>query len=171
MADKTRSKEVDKLVDLLQLQPHPEGGYFKETYRSEGFISSDDLAEIDGNRNYSTAIYFLLTSDSFSAFHRIKQDELWHFYQGETILIHEIKPTGVYIKHQLGSQMEEGIFPQICISANSWFASEVSPEGKFGLVGCTVSPGFDFRDFELANATDLSAEFPKHKELISRLCR
>lgn len=151
------------------MQPHPEGGWYKETYRSEGVVSKP--LGFDGERSYSTAIYFLLTKDNFSAFHRIKSDEMWHFYDGDGLVIHELRTDGSYIKHQLGLGLEEGEQPQLVIAANSWFASEVKEGGTWCLVGCTVSPGFDFNDFEMANRSQLLEEYPNHSNVISRLTR
>ena len=158
-------------VQYLEMQPHPEGGWYKETYRSQGSIPSSLIGEFDGDRSFSTGIYFLLTKANFSAFHRIKSDEMWHFYDGDGLIVHEINPNGDYIKHQLGLDLENGERPQLVISANSWFASEVKTGGNWCLVGCTVSPGFDFQDFELAEGSELVAHFPKHGQLIDRLTR
>jgi uncharacterized protein len=163
---------AEYFIKHLQLQPHPEGGFFKETYRSDGTISSQCLPfEFDGNRQYSTAIYFLLQRKGFSAFHRIKSDECWHFYEGGTLLIHVIDVQGNYSCIHLGRNIHEGEAFQFVVPAESWFASEPAPETEFTLVGCTVSPGFDFADFEIANAKDLSKEYPQHRSLIRRLCR
>jgi predicted cupin superfamily sugar epimerase len=125
----------------------------------------------DGNRSFSTAIYFLLPFGNFSAFHRIKSDEVWHFYEGGVLHIHVIHPNGDYECLKLGSNMNNGESYQLVVPANAWFASEpVGDPGSFVLVGCTVAPGFDFSDFELAEEAALTNEFPKHKELIRRLC-
>ncbi len=154
---------------LLNMAPHPEGGWFKETYRSLDVII--DPQGFDGPRNYSTAIYFLLTSASFSAFHRILSDEVWHFYAGDGITVHEIGSNGLHTAHRLGADPSEGEVFQLVIPAGSWFASEVSEGGEYGLVGCTVAPGFDFRDFEMAEREALTVEYPQHSELIERLSR
>lgn len=158
-------------VEHLGLQPHPEGGWYKETYRSDGSIPSSELQDFDGDRSFATGIYFLLTRENFSAFHRIKSDEMWHFYDGDGLVVHEIQPDGHYIEHKLGLDLENGEQPQLAIAANSWFASEVKQVGSWCLVGCTVSPGFDFRDFELAERESLLSELPNHEQLISRLTR
>jgi predicted cupin superfamily sugar epimerase len=159
-------------IKHLQLQPHPEGGFFNETYRSKGIIASQCLpSEFTGNRHYSTAIYFLLQQGDFSAFHRIKSDECWHFYEGGTLLIHIIDEKGNYSCLHLGKNIHEGEVFQFVIPAGSWFASEPSAESEFSLVGCTVAPGFDFADFEMANARTLLKLYPQHQSLIQRLCR
>ncbi|WP_242119762.1 cupin domain-containing protein [Aestuariivivens sediminicola] len=164
--------ELDHIVKQLKLQPHPEGGFYKETYRSEGLITEDNLDNvIEGMRHYSTAIYFLLTSDNFSALHRIKQDEIWHFYKGSPLKLHIISPQGVYSMVIIGNHLEEAEVPQYTVAARSWFAAEVLNDNAYTLVGCTVSPGFDFRDFELADKENLCSKFPQHRNIIERLTR
>ena len=165
-------KRTEQLIDLLNLQKHPEGGYFKETYRSEGVIPSEVLKDgINGDRNYCTGIYFLLTSGNFSAFHRIKQDEMWHFYEGSPLVVHMIDNQGNYSFQKIGLDFEGGQVPQFVVPKGVWFASEVQEPDSYSLVGCTVSPGFDFKDFELAKKDYLLAEFPSHSEIIDRLTR
>jgi len=160
------------LVDELGLEPHPEGGYYKETYRSKGLIANNNLNDkFKGDRNYSTCIYFLLTSDNFSAFHRINQDEIWHFYQGSPVLIHMISENGEYSKVEVGNNITDGQMPQFVIPAGYWFAAQVKNEEAYSLVGCTVSPGFDFRDFELAERTELTELFPQHSNIIQNFTR
>lgn len=162
---------ADYFIKHLNLQPHPEGGFFKETYRSAGLIPSQSLPGFDGERSYSTAIYFLLEQGNFSAFHRIKSDECWHFYEGGSLLIHVIDNKGNYSCIRLGKKMDEGEVFQFVVPAGYWFASEPTAETEFVLVGCTVAPGFDFADFEMANEKNLSEEYPQHAPLIHRLCR
>lgn len=159
-------------IDKLGMESHVEGGAFAEIYRSPLLQKKEDLPPaFNGDRNYATAIYFLLQQGQFSAFHRIASDELWHFYAGDPIEIFEINSKGELIKHLLGSDPEMGQSFVRIIPAGSWFASRVVAEGTYGLAGCTVSPGFDFNDFVLADAMTLSLEFPAHKSLIERLCR
>lgn len=166
-----RSKATE-WAGRLGMTPHPEGGWYKETYRSDGTIPQQSLdGDFDGPRNFSTGIYFLLTADVFSAFHRIRSDEMWHFYAGDGLVIHEIAPDGTYTSHRLGPDHSEGEVFQLVIPAGSWFASEVRAGGEYGLVGCTVAPGFDFRDFEMAKRDDLTSRFPQHSSVIGRLCR
>ena len=162
---------AEYFIKHLQLQPHPEGGFFKETYRSPGIIPSQSLPEFNGDRHYSTAIYFLLQQGDFSAFHRIKSDECWHFYEGGSLLIHIIDDEGNYSCIHLGRKIDEGEVFQFVVPAGSWFASEPGPGTNFTLVGCTVAPGFDFADFEMATAENLLKEYPQHRSLIERLCR
>lgn len=158
-------------VDEFGLLPHPEGGWFKETYRSSGVIPQPVLEGFGGERPFSTAIYFLITAGNFSAFHRIKSDEMWHFYDGAGLLIHELTTDGAYHEHRLGLYTAKVESPQLMIPANSWFASEVMPSGSWCLVGCTVSPGFDFADFEMGTELGLLETYPEHASLIRRLTR
>lgn len=158
-------KDYTGLIAQLQLQPHPEGGYFRETYRSNSLADFENI----GVRNYSTCIYYLLTADTFSAFHRIKQDEIWHFYAGEAVNLHLISPEAEYVKLVLGSDIVNNQVPQLVVPSGYWFAAQV--QSTYALVGCTVAPGFDFNDFELAKRDDLILQFPQFKQLIIGLTR
>ncbi|MEY8848540.1 cupin domain-containing protein [Psychroserpens sp. XS_ASV72] len=161
---------LKKLITELDLKPHPEGGFFKETYRCRERIPKEHLSEnYSGTRNYSTCIYFLLTSENFSAFHKINQDEIWHFYDGSPISLHLISEDGTYLKQMIGSDILNKQVPQFVVKAGSWFAAEIEPKDSYALIGCTVSPGFDFDDFQLAKRQDLLKEFPEHQEIISKL--
>ncbi|AFL79861.1 hypothetical protein Aeqsu_0347 [Aequorivita sublithincola DSM 14238] len=164
------TNSIEKIISQLELQPHPEGGYFKETYRSNGEIKKDSLDKAyNGTRSYSTCIYFLLTSANFSAFHRVKQDEIWHFYDGSPIRLHIISEAGLHTKHLIGRDFNNGETPQLIVPGGCWFAAEVINEDAYSLVGCTVAPGFSFEDFELKSKKDLVALFPDNEEIISRL--
>jgi predicted cupin superfamily sugar epimerase len=161
---------IATIVNTLELKPHPEGGYFKETYRSAGAIKAESLdAHYNGDRNYSTCIYFLLTSDNFSAFHRIKQDEIWHFYEGSPIRLHMITESGLHSEHIIGKDLTNGERPQFVVPGGCWFASEVVNKNSYSLTGCTVSPGFSFEDFELKSQKELTALFPSHESVIAKL--
>lgn len=158
--------------EKLQLVSHIEGGAFREVYRSTLNLSKVCItANHNGDRSASTSIYFLLEYGEFSAFHRIASDELWHFYDGSTLCIYEINTEGFLIKHLLGRYIDKGESLQVLIPAGSWFASRVETEGDFALCGCTVSPGFDFADFELAEKHSLRIEYPAHTHIINQLCR
>jgi len=166
------SSEITYLRETFELLPHPEGGFFRETYRSAGTIPHQALnPAFTGDRNYSTAIYFLLTSGNFSAFHRIRQDEVWHFYGGSPLYVHVIDPAGNYTRHEVGMDIARGAVPQLVVPAGCWFASSVTEKDAYSFVGCTVAPGFDFADFELAERKALTREFPQHAEVIARLTR
>lgn len=157
-------------IEKLGLEKHIEGGAFRETYRSPLLLKKEQLpAEFAGNRVAATGIYFLLEAGQFSAFHRIASDEMWHFYDGDTLSIYEIEPNGNLIVHRLGRQLEKAEVFQCVITAGNWFASRCERAGGFSLVGCTVAPGFDFEDFELAKRAALTARYPMHGTLISEL--
>lgn len=157
-------------VHALQLTPHPEGGYFAETYRASEQVTSEHLpARFKGARAFSTAIYFLLESHHFSALHRIQADEVWHFYTGGPLDIFVITPDGQLTVIPLGNNPANGEVFQAVVPAGCWFGSRPAAGTTFSLVGCTVAPGFDFADFELASRHELLAEFPQHREVIEQL--
>lgn len=157
-------------IHHFALLPHPEGGYYKETYRSQGKFNMVSN-EFPSGRNYSTAIYYLLESGDFSGFHKIRSDECWHYYAGDSLLIHMIDTNGKYECISLGKELENGEVFQFVVPANSWFASEPAKGSSFVLVGCTVSPGFEYMDFEMAKKNELLNQFPEQAEIISRLTR
>lgn len=164
--------DYERIVEGLGLQPHPEGGYYRETYRSEDRIREDALPSgFVGDRHCSTAIYYLLGPGDFSAFHRIRSDETWHFYKGAGLILHVLTDGGGCESVLLGDGAERGEVFQATVKAGRWFASEPSTPDGYALVGCTVSPGFDFRDFEMADAETLAAGWPDHVDLVRRLCR
>lgn len=159
-----------EIIEELGLLEHPEGGYFKETYRSKESIPNSELDEkYVGDRHHCTGIYFLLTSEKFSAFHKVNQDEMWHYYKGAPIKLHTITQEGDYSFVMIGNDFSKGETPQHVVSGGDWFAAEVLEENTYSLVGCTVSPGFDFADFVLPKKADLIAQFPNFKEIISKL--
>jgi len=164
--------KIQEIISRLALISHPEGGYYKETYRSDLKISVHTSSS-DGksDRNISTAIYFLITQNSFSAFHRIKSDELWHHYDGGTLKIYVLHPEGEMEIIKLGKNISEGDKYQAVVPANTWFASIPEVGVDYVLAGCTVAPGFDFSDFELANRNDLCSKFPAHHLTIEKLTR
>jgi predicted cupin superfamily sugar epimerase len=151
------------LIKNLNLLPHPEGGYYKETYRSEVLTTI-----IDGKtRNTCTAIYYLLEGDDKSNFHRLQSDEMWFFHQGNTIEILTIQNNCIET-YLLGNDIANGEISQLLIPANIWFAAKIKIKSGYSLVSCTVSPGFDFEDFELARRNELSLEFPHLIEIIEQ---
>jgi uncharacterized protein len=156
-------------VEKLGLEPHLEGGYFRQTYRSELKIGT--LLGFPGARVASTAIYFLLEGENFSAFHRLRPDEVWHFYAGSPLIVHVIDPAGSYSSILLGSDPEAGQVFQAVVRAGCWFASHVADWKSWALMGCTVAPGFEFEDFEMAKREELVREYPQHREMIERLTR
>jgi len=163
---------IDQLIDRYKLHPHPEGGWYCQTYKSDEQVAASALPErFAGSRVFSTAIYFLLEQGNFSAFHRIKSDECWHFYAGGPLHLYIIQQNGALEIISLGNDLENGQAFQYVVPANCWFASRPAPGSEYCFVGCTVSPGFEFEDFELANAVTLSNEYPQHAITIKELCR
>jgi uncharacterized protein len=154
-------------IQRLQLEPHPEGGYFRETYRAGGNVTREHESQ---TRSASTAIYFLLCDGAHSAWHRIRSDEVWHFYAGDSVDVHVLDAQGALTTHRLGNALAhpDAVF-QAVVAAGDWFAAECRDKDGAALVGCTVAPGFEFSEFELAEAGALEARYPQHRELIARL--
>ncbi|MCB9629531.1 MAG: cupin domain-containing protein [Sandaracinaceae bacterium] len=188
-----RAPSAQELVTQLGLEPHPEGGYFRETYRDALALSALPQ-RFSGPRSASTAIYYLLERGDMSALHRIHSDEVWHHYLGATLTVHVLHPASEhaparYEALRLGKDLAAGERPQAVVPAGSWFGARLEPtEGRatnardadraygdadtdFVLVGCTVAPGFDFRDFELAQRDALLAQFPEHQALVRAMTR
>ena len=162
--------KAKKYIKQLQLKKHPEGGYFKEVYRSGELILPEHLPKrYKQSRNFSTSIYFLLEGKHFSSFHLLQSDELWHFYDGSSVILYIINQKGELTVKKLGR--DEDCELQLTIEKQSWFAAKVEDEKSFSLFGCTVSPGFEFEDFELGNRGDLIKKFPQHSTLIKRLTK
>lgn len=152
------------------MSPHPEGGYYKEYYRSKNKIKSDSLAQIHtAERSLGTGIYYLLREKNKSNFHRLLSEEIWHHIDGCSVHIHTLDENGSYKLLKLGKNLVDSEKPQIVIPALTWFAAELSNKNSYSLVGCTVIPGFDFEDFELADKSKLIEDYPQHKILIDRL--
>jgi predicted cupin superfamily sugar epimerase len=163
---------VKQLIHQYNLNPHPEGGWYIQTYKSNELIDAGALpGRFGGDRAFSTAIYFLLEQGNFSAFHRIKSDECWHFYAGDPLLIYVIEENGQLTIISLGNDPGDKQTFQFVVPANCWFASRPAPGSEYCFVGCTVSPGFEFEDFQLATADELSDAYPQHKDIIGQLCR
>lgn len=154
------------LIDALGLARHPEGGYYKETYRA-----ADTLNNLNGEaRNVSTAIYYLLEGNDRSHFHRIASDEMWFFHSGTALDIHCIVD-GQLKTIRLGSDVSKGEVMQTVIPAYTWFAAQIVDLSSYSLLSCVVAPGFDFKDFELASRNQLVSEFPKLKSIITDFTR
>jgi len=157
-------------IDKLELTKHPEGGYYKEIYRSEEILSEKGLpTRYGGERNISTSIYYLLENDDFSAFHRLKSDEIWHFYAGSSVTVYCIDQMGLLTEIILGDNLDKNESFQVIISKGTWFAAQIREPHSFVLMGCTVAPGFNFNDFELGKKEELLALFPEHEEVIRKL--
>lgn len=165
-------KDAKYWIEKLRLERHPEGGYFRQTYRADIEITPEALpARFSGPRRASTGIYFLLEAGDFSALHRLRSDEMWHFYAGTPLLVHVVEPAGEYSTIRLGSDPESGQVFQAVVKAGCWFGSELIQPSCFALVGCTVAPGFDFADFELGKKLELMRAYPQQRKLIERLTR
>ena len=158
-------------IDRLSLEPHPEGGWYRQTYRAPLILPQAALPGYNGDRAASTAIYFLLAGDQFSAFHRLLSDEVWHFYAGSTLVVHVIEPSRKYTELLLGSDPTAGEDFQAVVPAGCWFGSSLRQPNTWALVGCTVAPGFNFADFEMAKRAELTAQYPQHRNVIERLTR
>lgn len=153
------------LINQLKLERHIEGGCFKRVYESKYKTQIHPVTE----RPIASAIYFLLEGHDFSAFHRLKSDEIWAYNYGSPLTIYLIEQDGALKQITLGN-LENPIF-QITIAANQWFAAEVNDKSSFTLMSCFVAPGFEYHDFELANRRTLVSQYPNHAVLINRLTR
>lgn len=163
---------AEKWISKLELTPHPEGGFFKEVYRStENILQVGLPARYNSERTFGTSIYFLLRGNDFSSFHKLKSDETWHFYDGCSITIYMIDEEGNFSSTVLGKSFEENVLLQFTIPRNNWFAAKPNDDKSFSLVGCSVYPGFDFQDFELANREELLKVFPQHNLLITNFTK
>lgn len=156
-----------KWIAALGLEPHPEGGFYRRNYTAECCVSPENFA---AERPVASAIYYLLPATQFSALHRIKSDELWHFYAGGGLKIYVITPEGELKILRLGLDLVQGEQPQQLVPAGYWFGASVA-QGEYVLVGCTVAPAFDFADFELGKRAELLAAYPQHTALIEFLTR
>jgi uncharacterized protein len=164
------NKKAQYLREKLDLSELPgEGGYYKETYRSDKTIILP--SETDGERSISTSIYYLLDGTQFSAFHRLKSDEIWHFYIGSSVTIYTINKMENLSEVSLGSNIEKGELFQFQVRAESWLAATVNDTSSYALIGCTVSPGYDYLDFELGDRKKLIERYPQHRSIIEKLTR
>ena len=162
-----------EIQELLKLQPLPvEGGYFAETYRSQLTLSQRSLPSgYSGERALSTAIYYMVTPDTFSAMHRLKGDEVYHFYLGDPAEMLILKPDGTSKTLLMGQDIVSGMRLQYVVPGGAWQGSRLVPGGKFALLGTTMAPGFDPADFELGSRGELTARYPAYAELIAALTR
>ncbi len=161
---------ADELIEKLHLRRHPEGGWFCETYRSEEKIPAGSLPErFDGDHCFSTCINFLLKSGELSKLHRLKADEIWHFYAGCPLKVIYIAENGELTEAVMGGNIREGQVFQFLMPAGVWMGAYPLEENSFSLTGCTVAPGFEFQDFELAERSELLRKFPQHESIINLL--
>ncbi len=162
--------EIDYWIQKLKLVPHPEGGYYREVYRSNESIEREALpSRFSKAHVFGTSIYFLLSGKQTSALHRLKSDEIWHFYLGSPAEIILLFADGRIEQKILGRQLEQNQALQVVIPHGCWFGARVAEADSFTLMGCTVAPGFDFADFELADREELVRQFPQHKQIIREL--
>lgn len=172
-AVKNSLPEVDAIIAALKLSPHPEGGYYIRNHESRAHVfSADDTRYQAEKRLAGTSIYYLLHGTDFSAWHRLRSDEVWHYYKGSSVVIHTLDKQGNLLSHKLGDPAlhPEASF-QVVVEADTWFAAEVEDKTHYSLIGATVSPGFEFKDFEMADKDQLTLEFPQHQKIIARLSR
>jgi predicted cupin superfamily sugar epimerase len=158
--------KADTLIQSLELIPHPEGGFYKETYRSEDIVSNLPERYKGQSRNLGTSIFYLLKGDQYSAFHKIQSDEIWHFYEGSPLKLYVISENGILNTYILSNNINDDGNFQLVIKHGQWFAARpIDPEG-FSLMGCTVAPGFDFSDFQMAERDDLLHMYPQYQSII-----
>lgn len=160
---------IGQLIEKLGLQPHPEGGYFAETFRSGE--TTNPGGRYPADRSTGTAIYYLLTPDTFSGMHILTSDEIFHFYLGDAVEQLQLFADGASRRVEIGADIAAGQMPQMVVPKNVWQGARLKPGGRFALLGCTVAPGFDFADFSMGKRTDLCARWPDATDLITALTR
>jgi predicted cupin superfamily sugar epimerase len=162
----TLDAEAQKIVQILALEPHPEGGFFRETWRSPLALAG---LPHGAPRAASTAIYYLLPAGSFSALHRVASDEVWHHYDGDPVQLHVLEGR-VHQTFLLGRDLAKGERPHYVVPAGAWQAAvPIGP--RWSLCGCTVAPGFDFADFEMPSRAEMLRLLPDHESVVMRLTR
>lgn len=160
---------ASRWIEELRLRRHPEGGWYREVYRAEETIGQASLPRrFTGERCLSTAIYYLLQHPEVSALHRLRQDEVWHFFEGTGLTLHVIDAAGHYSTVALGRRLEAGERPMAVMMAGWLFGATVAPDG-YALTGCTVAPGFEFEDFDIPSRGVLLERYPRHRAIIERL--
>ena len=163
---------AEQLIKLLGLEPHPEGGYYRETYRSDEIIGKEALPErYSRNRSCATAIYYLLAPETFSAIHRIKTDEIYHFYLGDPVELVQLLPDGSGCGVTLGNDIAAGAQVQTVVSRETWHGARLAEGGKYALLGTTAAPGFEFADVEIGRRSDLIRRYPSFRNTIVALTR
>ena len=180
--------ETEYIINKLNLiKLVEEGGYYRETYRSDQHIVISDFSDNDLEdniyfysnpenkssdiRSVSTLIYYLLDGDQFSAFHKVRYDEIWHFYKGSSVSLYILTDSEKTLNIQIGNDLENNENIQCVIKGNTWFGAEINDKSLYSLIGCSVSPGFDFKDFELGERDKLIKIYPQHEYVINRLTR
>jgi predicted cupin superfamily sugar epimerase len=161
-----RIEDANYWVQHLQLHPHPEGGFYKETYRSSKQVLRNPP---EGLKQACTSIHYLLSGRDFSGFHRIESDEIWYFHKGVPLHIHIIDVNGILTTQELSDQVTGDL--SVVVEAGQWFAAEIPAGEGFVLVSCAVAPGFDFTEFKMARKTQMLEQYPQYATLINKLCR
>jgi uncharacterized protein len=157
-------------IETLHLVPHLEGGFFGETYRSEQTLTlAPDGTRSEKVRALCSAIYFLLEAPTFSHLHRLKSDELWHFHDGSTLMVHSITPDGKYKRDLLGADPSRAQFPHLLVKKGTWIGAVVADDHGYSLVSCVVVPAFEYSGFELGSRQKLIRQYPQHEALIRML--
>lgn len=155
------------MIAALGLQPHPEGGHYREVFRSSRGVEAGGL-----QRSAGTSIYYLLAEGAYSAWHRIDADEVWYFHAGCAVKLHVLRPDGGLVTHCLGDPLRHaGAVFQAVVPAGCWFAAELADTDDFALVSCAVMPGFEFSGFQLAAEADMKEAIHRHGDGIRRLLR
>jgi predicted cupin superfamily sugar epimerase len=162
------NKDANYWINKLNLREHAEGGYFTETYVSDMLITSP---KYDGPRYACTAIYYLLVEDQFSSFHTMRSEELWHFYAGSSLTLHIIGTDREIYNVKLGKNIDNEEKFLAAVKSGSWFAASVDDTTSYSLVGCIISPGFDYQDWKLGNVEALTKLYPQHKSTIEKYTR
>ncbi len=166
----TAGRYAQEWIDRLGLAPHPEGGYFVETYRAAAEIPAAALPDrFTGPRSLASAIYYLLAAGQVSRLHRLRADEIWHHYDGGALVLHLFEPGTGHRTIRLGAELKAGESPQAVVPAGVWLGAEVGEGVAYALVGCTLAPGFDYADFELADRAELQAHWPDQTVIIQNL--
>lgn len=161
-----------QIIEMFNLQPHPEGGYYKRIFESDETLSQEVLPPaFTGNRPYMSSIYYLLERGQLSSFHKLKQCELWHLYKGGPLKVYRIDTAGNLDVSIVGQDYLSGQVPHIEFQPGTYFSAELCEEGEYAFMGCSVSPGFDFKDFHLPSAAELTSKFPTHADLIHRMTK
>lgn len=162
--------QADFWIRTLNLESHPEGGYFREIFRSEEYIHQEHLPpRYNGHRNFLTAIYYLLKSGQCSRFHRLQSDEVWHYCTGSPLRLYIIHKNRELESVELGSDPCQNQLFQFIVPKESWLGAQVTEENSYSLISCIMAPGFDYQDFELGCSISLMDKFPEHKEIIRYL--
>ncbi|WP_341903622.1 cupin domain-containing protein [Fluviicola taffensis] len=155
-------QRAQEIIEKFNLKSHPEGGFYAETYRSSQSIPGKD-------RQLLTSIYFLITGNSISRFHRIQSDECWYFHEGSPLLVHSIFPNGEHQVIELGLDLTQNEVPFHVVPALTIFGSHLKNDEGYAFVSCAVAPGFDFADFELFTSEELMKQYPDHQSIITKL--